>query len=335
MLQSEGEVLVHRIGFVLTQNFSMIAFAAAVDPLRLANSVSRHTHYDWTILSLDGAPVIASNGIKITVDGDLESVGRVETIFVCSGVDVEDFSSKYLLSWLRRHAAHGIAIGALCSGAYILARAGLLDNDHCTIHWENEASFKENFPEISLTNELFEVSGLRYTSAGGTAVIDMMLHLITMQIGGEVAALVSDELIHHRIREGVEPQRMDLRTRIGVSHPKLLGVVSSMEENLETPISGAQLATDAGLSSRQLERLFQKYLHTAPNQYYLRLRINRSRFLLRQTSLSILSITMATGFISASHFSKCYREHFGCTPSYERRIRMTYATSSNDVEFTA
>ncbi len=326
MLQPEGEEPVHRIGFILAPKFSMIAFVSAVEPLRLANSVTEHTHYAWMILSVDGAPVTASNGIQIAVDGDLESAGGVATVFVCTGVDAEDFAGKPLLSWLRRRAAHGTAIGALCSGAYVLARAGLLDDQHCTIHWENVASFSEQFPEIDLTAELFEIGGSRYTCAGGTAVLDMMLHLITLQIGGDVAALVADELIHHRIREGRESQRMELRTRIGVTHPKLLGVVGRMEENLETPISGVELAAAASLSARQLERLFRKYLGVAPSRYYLRLRLNRSRFLLRQTSLPILAVAMATGFVSASHFSKCYRENFECTPSDERRMRMAVAS---------
>ncbi len=322
MLELDGEEPVHRIGFILAPKFSMIAFVSAVEPLRLANRVTDQTHYAWTILSVDGQPVTASNGIQIPVDGGMESAGAVETVFVCAGVDAEDYAGKPLLSWLRRRAAHGTAIGALCSGAYILARAGLLDDHHCTIHWENVASFSEQFPDIDLTTELFEIGGSRYTCAGGTAALDMMLHLISWQIGSDVAALVADELIHHRIREGAESQRMELRTRIGVTHPKLLGVVGRMEENLETPIGGAELAADAGLSARQLERLFRKFLGVAPTRYYLRLRLNRSRFLLRQTSMPILGVAMATGFVSASHFSKCYRENFGCTPSDERRMRM-------------
>ena len=148
-----------------------------------------------------------------------------------------------------------------------------------------------------------------------------MLHLISSHAGHEVAAAVADQVIHHRIREGNEGQRMALRARLGVSHPKLLFVIGSMESSLEFPVSCSQLAQSVGLSTRQLERLFSKYLNQAPTRYYLKLRLERARYLLLQTSMPILDIALACGFISASHFSKCYRECFGCTPSEARRAR--------------
>ncbi|MBT6094306.1 MAG: helix-turn-helix domain-containing protein, partial [Rhodospirillaceae bacterium] len=134
---------------------------------------------------------------------------------------------------------------------------------------------------------------------------------------------VSDELIHHRIRDGHEGQRMDLRSRSGIAHPKLLAVVGAMEENIENPMSCSEMAGDVGLSTRQLERLFQTYLGVPPTRYYLRMRLERARFLLRQTSMAIFDVALATGFISASHFSKCYREQFGSPPSAERRRKFT------------
>jgi transcriptional regulator GlxA family with amidase domain len=201
----------------------------------------------------------------------------------------------------------------------VLARAGLLDGYRCTIHWENLPGFAEEFPDIEVIAELYEIDRNRFTCSGGTAALDMMLNLIALNLGHDIAAGVADQLMHHRIRSGYEGQRMELRARLDISHPKLLEAITNMEENLETPMSCAELARGVGLSPRQLERLFRKHLSRSPTHYYLGLRLDRARFLLLQTSLSILNVALACGFVSASHFSKCYREYFGWAPSDERR----------------
>ena len=143
--------------------------------------------------------------------------------------------------------------------------------------------------------------------------------MIARHKGQEVAARVTDQLIHHRMRDAHERQRMELRARLGVAHPKLIGVVGEMERCIEQPLSCADLAAGVGLSTRQLERLFSRYIGQAPTRYYLGLRLERARHLLLQTSMPVLSVGLACGFVSASHFSKCYSEHFARTPSQERR----------------
>jgi transcriptional regulator GlxA family with amidase domain len=317
-LSSAGESG-HTFGFLMVPDFSMIAFTSAIEPLRLANRASGRTLYSWRIFSPDGAPVRASNGVMIAVDGAYADVGPMPAVLVCSGLDVQRFDHRELIAKLRTLAFYGVSIGAVCTGTYVLAKAGLLDGRKCTIHWENHDAFREEFADIEVTQELFEIDRNRFTCAGGTAAIDMMLSMIAKQKGQEIAAMVTDQLIHHRIRDANERQRMELRARLGVAHPKLLAVVSAMENSLETPLSCSDLADDVGLSTRQLERLFRKYIGEAPTKYYLGLRLNRARYLLRQTSMPILTIGLACGFVSASHFSKCYSEHFGRTPSQERR----------------
>ncbi len=309
------------IGFVLVDEFSMIAFISAIEALRLANRVTDAKPYAWIALSSDGRPVCASNGIEISVDASLNNAPQLDAVFICGGVDIQNHEDRAVMAGLRRRVAHGAAVGALCTGTHILARAGLMDGYRCTIHWENIPAFVEAFPEVEVTSELFAIDRNRYTCAGGTSAIDLMLNMISAQLGADVAATVSDELMHHRIREGNEGQRMDLRSRSGIAHPKLLAVVASMEENIEAPMSCAELASRVGLSTRQLERLFRTYLGVPPTRYYLRMRLARARFLLRQTSLPIFDVALATGFISASHFSKCFREQFGSPPSGERRRR--------------
>ncbi len=304
---------------MMVPSFSMIAFASAIEPLRLANRAMGNTTYRWRVLTADGQPVEASNGIPVAADGSYADVAGASAAIVCSGVDVQTFEHRDLIAKLRGLAARGIPIGALCTGSYVLARGGLLDGHRCTIHWENHDAFREEFPDLSVTLELFEIDRTRFTCAGGTAAIDMMLSLIARQKGQEVASMVTDQLIHHRMRDAHERQRMELRARLGVAHPKLISVVGEMERCIEQPLSCADLAEGVDLSTRQLERLFRKYIGHAPTRYYLGLRLDRARHLLLQTSMPILSVGLACGFVSASHFSKCYSEHFSRTPSQERR----------------
>ncbi|MCB2099507.1 MAG: GlxA family transcriptional regulator [Rhodobacterales bacterium] len=311
---------VHQVAFLLVENFSFIAFASAIEPLRNANRASGNALYAWRCYSADGRPIRASNGVEVTVNGAFDDLQAAGLVLVVAGLGVERLDDRLLLARLRRLASHGATVGGLCTAPHLLARAGLLNGYRCTIHWENLAGFAEAFPEIDVTPELYEIDRNRLTCAGGTAALDMMLTIIATQCGHDLAAHVADTMMHHRIREGHEGQRMELRARLGVSHPKLLAVIQHMEETLETPLSCAELAATVGLSTRQLERLFRKYLKRPPTRYYLALRLDRARFLLAQTSMPILGVALACGFVSASHFSKCYREHFGRTPSEERRV---------------
>ena len=320
MAGGANAVTPHRIGFFLIPKFSLIAFASAVEVLRVANRMSGHDLYQWRCFSPDGGPITASNGVAVQADGDFGASQALDTAMVCAGLDVHAFSHRGLAAVFRRLASHGANVGALCTGAHFLARAGLLDGYRCTIHWENLTAFAEEFPDIEATAELFEIDRNRLTCAGGTAAIDLMLTMLDLQWGHETAVLVADQLIHHRIRDGTEHQRVPLRSRLGVSHPRLIEVISLMEENLENPLGCSELARRVGLSIRQLERLFRKYLNTMPTRYYLEFRLNRARYLLRQTSMPVLNVALACGFVSASHFTKCYREYFGRTPSAERRV---------------
>ncbi len=319
MVAVDDSVRAKRVGFLLVPEFSLIAYASAVEALRQANYVSNKTLYETTTLSTDGEPIRGSGGVLVTADHQLSDASKLDAIFVCAGINVVRHTDHSVIKELRRLASHGAAIGAFCTATYILARAGLLDDYRCTIHWENFNGMTEAFPELDLIPDLYTVDRNRFTCAGGTAAMDLMLHIIADHAGGAVAAAAADQLIHHRIREGGEGQRMALRTRLGVSHPKLLSVIADMEENIEQPANCGELAAKVGLSTRQLERLFRKYLNQAPTRYYLRLRLDRARYLLMQTSMPILDIALACGFVSASHFSKCYRECFNRTPSEERR----------------
>ncbi len=307
------------VGFLLIPNFSMLAFASAIEPLRAANRMSGERLFDWVIASLDGEICPASNQVQVNIDGGPDMLKECRLVFVCAGLDVKSYTDTTTLNIIRKLDRNGAIIGAICTGTYMMAAAGLLDEQRCTIHWENIDGLAEEFPLLEITNELFEIDDTRITCSGGTASLDMILYMISQVHGQSLAAQVSDQFIHDRIRDPSDRQRMELRSRLGVSHPKLLAVVGFMEQGLEEPLSQTELARKANLSTRQLERLFRKYLSTTPTRYYLNLRLARARHLLRQTSMSILSIALACGFVSASHFSKCYREVYGRTPRAERQ----------------
>jgi transcriptional regulator GlxA family with amidase domain len=199
-----------------------------------------------------------------------------------------------------------------------MAKAGLLNGRRATIHWENHDSFAEDFDEVELTKSVFIKDGKFMTTAGGTSSIDLMLKLIAEDFGEDLANAVADQLIYSSIRTDQDTQRLSVPTRIGVRHPKLSQVIQMMETNIEEPISPSLLAKYVGMSTRQLERLFRRYLNRSPKRYYMELRLQKARNLLMQTDMSVINVALACGFASPSHFSKCYRAHYQTTPYRER-----------------
>lgn len=304
--------------FLLTENYSLLSFACAVEPLRLANFALGRELYRWRLCADGGEFAQCSNGQRTLVDIGFEEIGRDDVLMVCSGVDVKAATTKSLLQYLRREARRGITIGGLCNATYIMARAGLLDGKRCTIHWDNRDSFLEEFPDINLSQSIYTIDGNRYSSAGGSASADLMLKLIGDEHGQEVANQVADQMIYTTIRSDREEQRLSIPTRIGVRHPKLANVIRMMEHNIEEPVSPSLLAEEVGMSTRQLERLFRRYLGRSPKRYYMELRLQKAKNLLMQTDMTVINVALACGFTSPSHFSKCYRAHFSTTPYRER-----------------
>jgi transcriptional regulator GlxA family with amidase domain len=308
----------HEFVFLLCDMFSMMPFAAALEPLRQANRMTRSPLYSWRLVSETGAPVTASNGIAINVDGGLDDVPREASIAVCTGFGLERAASKPVLTWLRKQTRRGVGIGALCTGTYVLAKAGLLDGKRCTIHWENHASFIEEFPEVELSNLLYCIDDGIFSCAGGISATDMMLHMIADEHGPDLGSLIADTMVHTPLRSDTDEQRLSVPARIGVRHPKLVSIIQKMERSTEEPISPSELARSVNMSTRQLERLFRRYLNRSPKRYYMELRLEKARNLLLQTDMSVINVALACGFTSPSHFSKCYRAHFNRTPYRER-----------------
>jgi transcriptional regulator GlxA family with amidase domain len=310
-----------KYGFLTLPNYSLIAVSNAVEPLRMANRVVGQDVYEWRIVSLDGRPVRASSGLDLAPTLSLEKLGKVDILFVCGGVGVRDAVTAPLLKALRRLADRGTELGAVCTGGYALARAGLLDNFRATIHWENLSALREEFPRVHLSDQVFTIDRARYTCSGGTAPLDLMLNLIQLKLGPRVSQLVSEQFVLERVRNDQDRQYIPLRAQVGVSHPSLIKVAQLMEEHIEKPLSLDEIASAAGLSRRQIERLFKRHLDCVPKRYYLEMRLRRARELLLQTAMPIVDITTSCGFQSPPHFSRCYRKHFGHPPSAERQVR--------------
>lgn len=316
-MQNTAEKPKHFV-LVLMENFTLLSFAATVECLRLANRMAGRQVYSWQLQSEGGGTVCCSAGVEFQVDGEFGDLSRDDTLLLIGGVDVQKATTKRLISWLRREARKGLVLGGLCTATYALAKAGLLEGKKATVHWENYDSFIEEFDEIELTKAIFLVDGNRVSAAGGTASLDLMLHLIARDQGEDLANAVADQLIYSSIRTGKDTQRLSVPSRIGVRHPKLSQVIKMMEENIEEPVSPSILAKDVGLSTRQLERLFRRYLSRSPKRHYMELRLQKARNLLMQTDMSVINVALACGFSSPSHFSKCYRAHYNTTPYRER-----------------
>ena len=307
-----------RFVFVLMQDFTLLSFASALDALRIANRMANKPLYEWLVIGEDGDTVNCSAGTSFKLDDDLIELKRDDMVMLCGGMKIRENTTKRLLNWIRREARKGLAFAGLCTAAYPLAKAGLMDGKRATIHWENQDSFSEEFDEVDLTKSVFVVDGKRMTTAGGTSSIDLMLKLIADDHGEELANAVADQMIYSSIRTDQDTQRLSVPTRIGVRHPKLSQVIQMMESNIEEPISPSLLAKEVGMSTRQLERLIRRYLNRSPKRYYMELRLQKARNLLMQTDMSVINVALACGFASPSHFSKCYRSHYDTTPYRER-----------------
>lgn len=313
------------IVFFLVPDFSMIAFSSAIEPLRMANRMLGEEAYTWRIATMDGNPVAASNGIIVSADSDLSkerhalaTSGRPSMMFVCSGVNVENAENKSLYAYLRESKNCGVTVGGLCTAAHLLAAAGLLNGKRCAIHWENLPGFSEKFSNVDVYADLYEMDGNIWTCAGGTAALDMILSLIGRDYDDELVNRVCEQALTDRVRNPHDRQRLPLRARLGVQNAKVLSIIEFMEANISEPLSLVEIAEYVGLSRRQIERLFQSQMGRSPARYYLEVRLDRARHLLMQSTIPVVDVAIACGFVSASHFSKCYREMYGKSPLQER-----------------
>lgn len=304
--------------FYLVDEFAHIAFSCAVEPLRIANLESGQPLYEWSFASENGETALSSNGTVVLTHGGFDTRVRADRLFLLSGSNMRNHMTRALLGALRRERSHGMPIGALCSGAYILAYAGFLDGMRTAIHWEYHDLFAEEFPDVLLVANVFVADEKIITASGGTATADLMLHLIAQDHGTALADRVADQMVYNTVREASARQKVSVQARHGMRNPHVTQAIQRMSESMEEPLSTREVSEQIGISTRQLERLFGRYLDCTPSRYYLEMRLQRARNLLLQSEKSVTEIALATGFASTTHFGRVYRGMFGVSPSQQR-----------------
>lgn len=308
------------ICFLLLRNFSLLSFASAIEPLRIANKVLKRQAYVYSCRTLDGEDAVASNGGTVRTDGKLDDTGRPGLFAVCSSDDVERVvltgSRKALI---RQVAKQSERVAGICTGAYVLAGLGMLDNRNCTIHWEYADLFRELYPRANLVDSLIQTDGKLMTCAGGTAALDLMIGFIAQVHGGAVACDVAEIALHHDRRTGSERQHTLMRDDLDMVPHRVRSSIALMTEHVSDPLSLQQIADLLAVSPRQLQRDFQKYLNCSPQEYYSKVRIDIARQLVCRTSMRMIDIAVACGFASASHFSNRYRAAHGSSPAFDRQ----------------
>jgi transcriptional regulator GlxA family with amidase domain len=317
--------------FLLIENLSMMSLCSAIEPLRSANRLLGREAFRWRLCSIDGEPVIASNGIQLDALPVEHALQDAHAIFVCGGLRIAPKQVKRHVAVLRGAARRGIAVGSLSTGSYLLAWAGLLDGYRCTIHWENGAAFEEDFPKVIATGKIYEIDRDRLTCSGGTAAMDMMLHIIVDRYDPDLAQRVANQFHHERIRDANDEQRGGRLRLVGSLPFSLQHTVRTMQRNLETPVSIGGLADAVDLSPRQLERLFKQHLGMTPARYYLALRVDRARELLIYTNQPVLEVAVRVGFASTSHLGQWFKRIYSMRPSELRERVGRHQTINHDV----
>ncbi|KRS13700.1 AraC family transcriptional regulator [Roseovarius atlanticus] len=307
-----------RYVFLLIPGFSMLGFTCALESLSLANRhSSNRTFYEWRLLSADGAPARAWNGVTVAVDGALEELRRDDTLVVCAGHAATAGSTRDVLAWLRRETRKGLSFGSLSSGAYTLALAGLIAGRRVSTHWEYVDALTEALPQVTVQDTIYSVDGRVFSCAGGASSMDLMLHLIGEDYGPKLVEYVAEQMVYTAPRDHSQSQRLSLPARVGRGNRRLTQAIEIMRGNIEDPLKLGELAAMVGVSVRQLERLFMAFLNTSPSRYYLEIRLEKARNLLRQTEMSITEISVLCGFTSPTHFSRAYRKLYSIAPSKE------------------
>lgn len=306
-----------RFGFLTLPNYSLIAVSAAIEACRMANYVAGSDIYSWQVMTLDGSPAPASSGLSLGPTVALNRTADMDALFVCGGIDVRHAVDRKTLEELRRCARRGLPLGALCTGSFALAEAGLLDDYRCAIHWENLAAIREEFEDVSFVEDIFVIDRDRFTCTGGQAPLDMMATFIEARLGRTAVKRLSEQFIIERMRTGAEPQHPPLR-REAHGHPALDAAAALMARTIAAPLTVGAVAARVGLSSRQLERLFRLHIGTSPAEFAMNLRLDHARDLLRQSDMPVTAVGVACGFVSSAHFSAAYRRRFKHAPRTER-----------------
>ena len=314
------------VAVLVLPGFSHLALHAYIEPFRIANTVSRRQLFRWRILGTDKQSVAGASSLSVAVDASMEEFSngiddrKANQLAIVAGEPVEKQLTPQLNAFLRNVARRGIPISGLGTAPWLLAQTGLLGNTRCTIHWSRLAAFSEIFHRPRIRDSLFVKDGQYSTCAGELAAFDLAIDLIGSHAGGFIA----QEVCRHATVEG---QRSGSNRQTGPSglafagvSDKLVMAMRIMEENVEFPLTMDELARRTGVSRRQLERLFASHIGLPPVRHYLRIRVDHAKRLIEATRMPIIDIAIACGFMSASHFAKCFKTFNGLSPQQCRAM---------------
>lgn len=313
-MQSTGNSPTARICCVLLPRFNMLNLSGLLEPTRIANYLSQSPLYQASYHSADGTVIVSSTGLSVDCTPIPERLDRRDLIVVLGSWGSEHYRNPALFSWLRKRARDGIRICSVDIGAYVLANAGLLAGKQATLHWSCLPGFQEQYPNIETVEQLFTIDGNILTCSGGTAVIDLMLHLVQEAHGEALAGEVSDQMMHHPVRPQDNRQRVTLGRSTDMLPRTIRATADLIENHISEPLSVPEIARRVGLSQRQLVREFSKVMGCSVVQFALLVRLQHARTLLVTTKMSVRDISAASGFNSLSHFAFAFKKCFGKRP---------------------
>lgn len=310
------------VGLLLIDGFSLMSLSSAIEPLRAANILSGKTLYQIKFISADddrstSSAGLYSNGLPLRDAGY-----DYDLVLVAAAGNPAKYENPALFRYLKALASKRVNLGGISGGSVILARAGLMKNKRFTVHWDHYAALNEMTEAFLLERNIYVIDQDRYTCAGGVAPLDMMSAIIAADHGRELAKQVNDWFIYTSVRKATEPQRIGLVEKYQVHHPAVISAIELMQDHLSDPLSSTQIAELSDIGERQLSRLFQQYLGKKINQFYSDMRLEHAHLLVKQTSLPLIEVALASGYESAAYFSQKFKAHYGYSPTqYRKQLR--------------
>ena len=316
-------VQIPRFRFILQPEFPLNALILASEALRIANQNSGKHLFDWTLVSITGKDVRASNGMWITVDHGLNALSQADYYFIFAGNLPTQNNSSTLLRKLREMYCCGATVVGVDTGAFVLAQAGLI-NESTIVHWEAAPTFLERFPRLQIKDHLYQTTGTVISCAGGIATLDLMLYLIKQHYGESLSSEVANALVYQP-REAAQPQRTDNRP---TNNMRSLSerLIRLMQQNLDFPLTARVIAGKLNVSQSTLERHCRRHLGNSLMSLYRGVRLTAARNHLFYTDGTIYETAFAFGFSSVSVFSRTFKTYFGQTPS---KFRMSFREKQN------
>jgi transcriptional regulator GlxA family with amidase domain len=306
---------------VVIDGFSMLSLAAIIEPFNQANRADGTDHFRWRLVGILRKSATASCGIEIELSDDLASWRpdasslREHLVVVCAGNDVDRHVSSKTRSFLRGVARKGATLAGVGTGAWMIADADLLEEKECTIHWSKMPSFSERFRDTRVNGQRVHSDENIYTCAGEMASFDFSLDIIQARLGATKSTRLAEYFLGNIIAPTSARQKLPKPLLHAAPRHPLVQAITVMENNIAERKTLNEIARISLISRRQLERLFVKYLKTTPAQYYIQLRLEWGKNLLEQTCIPVIDIAVASGFVTASHFSRSFRNLFSCLPS--------------------